>query len=238
MSDIVLSINDLSKKYKKQLALDSISLQINKGDIYGLIGENGAGKTTFLRSIAGLIRTEVGEISLFNNSNFRKELHRVGFVIESPFLYLSNTAKENLAIYCKLQNVELSRIPEVLKLVGLSKCYSVNHGDFKKKVGKFSLGMKQRLSIALALITIPEFLVLDEPYNGLDYTGIQELNELMKLLNRTGVTLLVSNHILSELETYATKYGFIHEGQLVLECEKSELKKPLKETYKELMAVL
>ncbi|MDR0918292.1 MAG: ATP-binding cassette domain-containing protein [Oscillospiraceae bacterium] len=233
-----MKTKDICKRYKSQMALDTVSIQINKGDIYGLVGENGAGKTTFLRAISGLIYTDSGEISLFSNLNFRNELHRVGFVIESPFLYTKNTATENLTIYCKAQNISLNRIPEVLELVGLSNCILRKHSDSKKKVSEFSQGMKQRLSLALALLSVPEFLVLDEPYNGLDPLGIEALNRLILDLNQKyGVTLLVSNHILKELEEYATKYGFIHQGKMIREYKSVEMDKSLMETYKELIGV-
>lgn len=221
MNTPVLVAQNLYKKYsngkENQVALDSISLQINKGDIYGLIGNNGAGKTTFLRAISGLIFIDRGQISLFSNTEFKNELYRTSFVIEKPYLYNLNTARENLLIYCKLQNANTNRISEVLSLVGLNDCGS-------KKIDDFSLGMKQRLSIAISLITIPEFLVLDEPLNGLDPIGMDNLRELIKTLNQEyGITILISSHILSELSKVATKCGVINKGKLVKEIEICEL---------------
>ena len=221
MNTPVLKTENLCKKYRHkndiQIVLDSVSLQIDKGDIYGLIGKNGAGKTTLLRAISGLIFIDGGKISLFSNTDFRSELSRTGFIIEKPHLYDENTAKENLTIYCKLLNANTKRISEVMSLVGLNDCDS-------KKVSDFSLGMKQRLSIAISLITIPEFLVLDEPLNGLDPIGMDSLSELIRTLNQEyAITFLISSHILSELSKVATRCGVINEGILVRELEKNEL---------------
>ncbi|MDR2531559.1 MAG: ATP-binding cassette domain-containing protein [Oscillospiraceae bacterium] len=214
--EAILSVQNISKSYKQQIALDSISLQINKGDVYGLIGLNGAGKTTFLRAISGLIRIDSGGITLFSNADFKKELWRAGFVIEKPFLYLRNTVKENLTIYCKLLNVDTSRISEVLSIVGLSN-------QISKKADDLSFGMKQKLNIAMALIKIPELLVLDEPLNGLDVQSVLEFRDLIKNLNENyGITFIVSSHILSELEEVATRYGILKDGQLIHEGYKSE----------------
>jgi len=228
MSTTILAADNLCKRYGNQLVLDSVSLYIDKGDIYGFIGENGAGKTTFLRSIAGLIRTDSGEISLFANTNFKAELGRVSFVIDTP-LYEKNTAKENMEIYCKLQGVDLKRISEVLSTVGLS------NADPKKKVNGFSSGMKQKLRIAIALISEPEFLVLDEPENGLDHTSQQELIRLIRTLNQRGTTVLISSHILPGLEKHATRYGFIKDGKVIHQCKADEIEKSLSEFYCDLL---
>jgi len=224
----ILTTENLTKSYGKQLALDSVSLSINEGDIYGFIGENGAGKTTFLRSIAGLIRTDSGNISLFANPYFRAELSRVSFMIDTP-LYEKNTASENLRIYCKLQRIDPKRITGVLKAAGLSSI------DQKKKVKGFSNGMKQKLRIAIALITEPEFLLLDEPESGLDHTSQQELRRLVMELNQHGVTVLISSHILPGLEKYATRYGFIKNGKLIHQCRADEIESSLDEFYSELL---
>jgi ABC-2 type transport system ATP-binding protein len=234
MSENVLITNNLCKKYKTQMVLDSVSMNIQKGDIYGLVGENGAGKTTLIRAISGLINFDSGEISLFANTQFKNELYRASIIIEKPYLYEDNTALENLYIYNNFLDLPKTRVDEVLEITGLEDCRSVKNIDHKKKVNNFALGMKLRLSIAIALLKIPEFLVLDEPYNGLDPSGIKSLNKLLINLSQTcGVTMLISNHILKELETYATKYGFMHKGKLVHECKACDLSQTLEKEYDE-----
>lgn len=200
------------------MALDSVSISVNKGDIYGLIGKNGAGKTTFMRIISSLINKDDGEVYLFSNDNYKKEIHRVGFVIERPFLYLNNTAMENINLYCKLSGVSEERIAQVLEIVGL------NGVDNKKKVGNFSFGMKQRLNIASALVALPELLVLDEPLNGLDPLGVHDLRELLIKLNlEHGITIFVSSHILEELTKISNRYGILDKGRLIGEYSNDEI---------------
>jgi ABC-2 type transport system ATP-binding protein len=199
---------------KQQKTLDDINLHVAKGSIYGFLGPNGAGKTTTLRLILGLLKKQQGAIEVFGKElqDHRLEsLRKIGSLIEQPSLYGHLTAVENLRIYRKLYGVPVERIAEVLQLVGLE-------GTGKKKAKQFSLGMKQRLSIAIALLHNPELLILDEPTNGLDPNGIIETRELIKKLNRDhGVTIIVSSHILAEVERMATHVGIIHKGRLLFQ---------------------
>ncbi|CEK33818.1 ABC transporter ATP-binding protein [Paraclostridium sordellii] len=221
MQKHVLKTKNLSKEYKKIVALKNINISIKKGDIYGLIGENGAGKTTLIRLITGLIYQTNGEIELFEEmeaSKLSKQRRRIGCIIESPVLYEDMTAKQNLEIIRVQRGIPgKSCIDEVLNLVNLPDTKS-------KKVKDFSLGMKQRLALAIALLGDPEFLILDEPINGLDPIGIIEFRELIKKLNREKkITILISSHILSELHQLATYYGIIHKGNLIEEISVEEL---------------
>lgn len=200
--------------------LDNVNLDVPKGSIYGFLGPNGAGKTTTLRLLLGLLRNQQGTIEIFDQqfTSHRLEiLNRLGSLIEQPSLYGHLTAKENLEIYRRIYKSDKSRIQEVLKIVGLE-----NTG--KKKARQFSLGMKQRLSIAIALLHQPELLILDEPTNGLDPNGIIEVRELMKKLNKEyGTTVLVSSHILNEVERMATHVGIIHKGKMLFQGTLPEL---------------
>jgi len=200
--------------------LNDVNLDVPQGSIYGFLGPNGAGKTTTLRLLLGLLRNQQGTIEIFNKqfTSHRLEiLRKLGSLIEQPSLYLHLTAKENLDIYRRIYQCDRSRIQEVLKTVGLE-----NTG--KKKVKQFSLGMKQRLSIAVALLHQPELLILDEPTNGLDPNGIIEVRELMKKLNKEhGTTVLVSSHILNEVEKMATHVGIIHKGRMLFQGRLHEL---------------
>ena len=221
MTEYILRTNALTKKYKNDYALKNVDVTIKRGEIYGLIGQNGAGKTTMLRLITGLAFPTNGSIELFEN-NDRREMtaahKRMGAIIESPALFPNMTAYENLEVQ-RLQRGIPGRecIEKALKLVGLE-------GTGKKKVKNFSLGMKQRLGLAIALLSDPEFIILDEPTNGLDPMGIVEMRELLKKLNREkGLTVLISSHILSELYQLATKFGIIHQGQLLEEISAGEL---------------
>lgn len=221
MQKHVLKTKNLSKEYKKIVALENINISIKKGDIYGLIGENGAGKTTLTRLITGLIYQTNGEIELFEEmeaSKLSKQRRRIGCIIESPVLYEDMTAKQNLEIIRVQRGIPgKGCIDEVLNLVNLPDTKS-------KKVKDFSLGMKQRLALAIALLGDPEFLILDEPINGLDPIGIIEFRELIKKLNREKkITILISSHILSELHQLATYYGIIHKGKLIEEISLEEL---------------
>ncbi|CEQ10312.1 ABC transporter ATP-binding protein [[Clostridium] sordellii] len=221
MQKHVLKTKNLSKEYKKIVALKNINISIKKGDIYGLIGENGAGKTTLIRLITGLIYQTNGEIELFEEmeaSKLSKQRRRIGCIIESPVLYEDMTAKQNLEIIRVQRGIPgKGCIDEVLNLVNLPDTKS-------KKVKDFSLGMKQRLALAIALLGDPEFLILDEPINGLDPIGIIEFRELIKKLNREKkITVLISSHILSELHQLATYYGIIHKGNLIEEISVEEL---------------
>lgn len=200
--------------------LDNVQLSVPKGSIYGFLGPNGAGKTTTLRLLLGLLRNQQGKIELFGQ-NFQEHrieiLRKLGSLIEQPSLYGHLTAQENLEVYRVIYQCDRSRIKEVLKIVGLER-------TGKKKAKQFSLGMKQRLSIAIALLHQPELLVLDEPTNGLDPNGIIEIRELIKKLNKeSGTTILVSSHILSEVEKMATHVGIIHKGKLLFQGTMNEL---------------
>lgn len=192
----------------------NIRLQVPTGSIYGFLGQNGAGKTTTLRLVLGLLTKQQGSITLFEKSfaeNRLKILRDVGSLIESPSLYGHLTAVENLTIYQKIHQLPQKRIQEVLALVGLSD-------TGKKKAGQFSLGMKQRLGIAIALLNNPSLLILDEPTNGLDPSGIIEMRELLKKLHKEqGMTILISSHLLAEIEKLATHVGIIHQGQLIFQ---------------------
>lgn len=200
--------------------LDGINLSVERGSIYGFLGPNGAGKTTTLRLLLGLLKNQQGSIRLFDQSiaDHRIDiLKKVGSLIEQPSLYGHLTAKENLEVYRKIYGVDKSRIDAVLALVDLA-------GTGSKKAKQFSLGMKQRLSIAVALLHKPELLILDEPTNGLDPNGIIETRELIKRLNKEeGVTIIVSSHILAEVERMATHVGIIHKGKLLFQGTLPEL---------------
>ncbi|MGL4760031.1 MAG: ABC transporter ATP-binding protein [Sarcina sp.] len=227
MNEIILKTNKLTKQYKEQKANNNISMTIKKGDIYGLIGRNGAGKTTIIRLITGLAHKTSGSIELLGKSS-DKELEKareyVGSLIETPAFYTDMTAKENLEVSRLVRNIAGKKcIDEVLELVGLE-----NVG--KKKFRDFSLGMKQRFGIANALLGNPKFLILDEPINGLDPMGIIEIRELLKKLNKEkDMTILISSHILPELEELATCYGIINNGELVEEISSKELTEKCKQ---------
>src|SRR5699024_5050319 len=221
MSEYILRTHQLSKKYRNTLALADVNLSIKKGEIYGLIGQNGAGKSTLLRIVTGLAFPSSGSIELFgqdDSSMLSTAQKRTGAIIESPALFPNMTAYENVEVY-RLQKGIPGRdgIKQTLELVGLGS-------TAKKKVKNFSLEMKQRLRLAIALLSDPEFLILDEPTNGLDPTGIIELRELIKKLNREkGLTILISSHILSELHQLASRYGIVHKGKILEEISAKEL---------------
>ena len=202
------------------MVLNNINLQVPTGSIYGFLGPNGAGKTTTLRLILGLLKKQSGAINIFNQPFDRHRvevLKNIGSLIESPALYAHLTAKENLEVWRKMYQCPVSSINEVLGTVGLSDTGA-------KKAGQFSLGMKQRLSIAVALLHQPKLLVLDEPTNGLDPNGIVEIRELLKKLNReSGMTILISSHLLAEVEKMVTDVGIIHQGKLLYQGSLSRL---------------
>lgn len=221
MNEYVLTTSQLSKRYQKNMALDKVSVKIEKGSIYGFIGQNGAGKSTLIRVITGLAYPSSGTYELFGENNERDIIEarkRIGTIIEGPALYPQMTAKENLEAHRFLKGIPGKEcIEKTLKLVGLQ-----NTG--KKKAKNFSLGMKQRLGLGIALLGDPEFLILDEPINGLDPMGVVEIRELLKKLNREyGITILISSHILSELHLLATHYGIIHKGELLEQLSAKEL---------------
>ena len=221
MKKVVLKTYNITKKYGEQLAVDNVNMTIKKGDIYGFIGQNGAGKTTLIRLITGLIQKSGGEIELLG-ANEENELNKartmVGSLIESPSLYTNMTARENLEVSRLVRNIPGKKcIDEVLELVGLKDVE-------KKKVKNFSLGMRQRLGIANALMGNPKLLILDEPINGLDPMGIVEIRELLKKINKEkDMTILISSHILSELSELATTYGIISNGKLIEEITAKQL---------------
>ncbi len=220
--EYVLTTNALSKQYGQFKALNGLSMHVPKGSVYGFVGKNGAGKTTLIRVICGLQAPTSGEYSIYGLSSKEKAIiksrRRMGAVVETPSVYLNMTAEENLKEqYCVLGLPSFDGIPKLLKLVGLE-----NTG--KKRAKNFSLGMKQRLGIAVALAGDPDFLVLDEPINGLDPQGIIEIRELILKLNREHqITVLISSHILDELSRLATHYGFIDGGSIVKEMSAAEL---------------
>ncbi len=222
--EYVLKTDALCKQYKKAKALDGLSMHVPKGAIYGFVGKNGAGKTTLIRLICGLSKPTAGNYTLYGTKSGDKEIEQIrkhiGAVVENPALTFDMTAEENLRQQYRILGLSsFDGIKELLELVGLD-----NTG--KKKVKAFSLGMKQRLGIAMALAGEPDFLVLDEPTNGLDPQGIIELRELiLKLNHEKGITFLISSHILDELSRIATHYGVIDHGKMVKEFSAQELEK-------------
>ena len=222
--EYVLETNGLSKRYRAFTALNGLNMHIPKGSIYGFVGRNGAGKTTLIRLICGLQEPTSGSFILYGAKNtdtkIERARRRMGAVVESPAVYPDMMAEENLRQqYLVLGMPSADGIAELLHLVGLD-------GTGKKKVKNFSLGMRQRLGIAVALAGNPDFLVLDEPVNGLDPQGIIEMRELILKLNREhGITVLISSHILDELSRLATHYGFIDGGRMVKEMSAEELEK-------------
>lgn len=220
--EYVLATQGLSKHYRQFKALDNLTMHVPRGSIYGFVGRNGAGKTTLIRLICGLQAPTSGSYSLYGTDLTQKEIakirRRMGAVVETPSIYLDLTAEDNLKEQFRVLGVPTDGgIPELLKLVGLED-------TGKKKARNFSLGMKQRLGIAVALAGDPDFLVLDEPVNGLDPQGIIDIRELILKLNRErNITVLISSHILDELSRLATHYGFIDSGRIVKELSAREL---------------
>lgn len=215
--EYVIRTENLTKKFGKKIAVNAVNLNIVQGDIYGFIGKNGAGKTTTMKMLLGMSVPTSGSIELFGSSELNKQRARIGSLIEAPGLYKNCTAFENMKRFAILSGDTDERIKEILEFVGL--------GDVGKKTVKaFSLGMKQRLGIAIALLGNPELLVLDEPINGLDPAGIKEIRDLILQLNREKkITVLVSSHLLDELSKVVTKYGIINNGDLIEEITAEEL---------------
>jgi len=207
MSNLILETRGLKKYYGKHLAVNDVSLKIPRGAIYGLLGPNGAGKSTILKMLTGLLYPSSGEIIVFGEPWQRKHLERIGALIESPALYGNLTAVENLLVHTKLMELPKERIYEVLETVDLK-----NTG--KKLAAQFSMGMRQRLGIAIALLGYPELLILDEPTNGLDPIGIQELRELIRSFPKRGITVILSSHILLEVSQLVDHIGIISDGVL------------------------
>ena len=220
--DYILTARSLGKRYKNFKALNDFSIHVPKGAIYGFVGKNGAGKTTFIRLVCGLQEPSSGSYAIYGTENndpgISRCRRRMGAVVETPSIYQDMTAEDNLKEQYRIIGLpSFDSIPELLRLVGLE-----NTG--KKKAKHFSLGMKQRLGIAIALAGNPDFLILDEPVNGLDPQGIIEIRELILKLNREkGITFLISSHILDELSRLATHYGFIDSGHMVKEMSAAEL---------------
>ena len=214
----ILKTVDITKKFSKKVAVSAVNMNIKKGDIYGFIGRNGAGKTTLIKMLVGLSQPTSGSIELFDSKNLNKARRKIGTVIEAPAFIPHLSARQNMLIqWTLLGSKDKSIIDETLKLVGLD-----NVGN--KKVKKFSLGMKQRLGIAMTLMGEPEFLILDEPTNGLDPEGIIEIRQMLKKLNQEkGLTILISSHILGELSKLATRYGIINDGVPIDEFTEQEL---------------
>lgn len=221
MKEAVLTTAALTKQYPAGNAVDHVDMRIEKGDIYGFIGQNGAGKTTLIRMVGSLIHKTSGEISLFGRSDeqgLAVARKRMGCVAENPAFFAKLTARENLEYYRIQRGIPDQTVVErSLETVGLAD-------TGKKKYQAFSLGMKQRLGLALAIMGNPDFLVLDEPINGLDPTGIIEFRNIVKELNQAhGMTFLISSHILAELSQIATKFGIIHHGKLIREFTQEQL---------------
>lgn len=223
-----IETNNLTYRFSKnEVILNNINLKVPQGSIYGFLGPNGAGKTTTLKLILGLLKKQEGEILIFNKQfeeNRIEILKNIGSLIESPSLYAHLTAKENLKIWQKIYQCENSRIDEVLDVVGLSKTGN-------KKTAQFSLGMKQRLSIAISLLHNPLLLILDEPTNGLDPSGILEIRELlMKINSELKVSIVISSHLLSEIEKMVTHLGIINNGSILFQGTLDELHFKQKQT--------
>lgn len=210
MGKMILETKNLSKRFGEQMAANQISLQIEQNSIYGLLGPNGAGKSTTLKMIVGLLRPTEGQIIFKGKPWKRESLAKIGSLIEAPALYGNLTAEENLLVHTRLLGIPNERIPEVLKTVDLKDTK-------KKKASQFSMGMKQRLGIATALLNNPELLILDEPTNGLDPFGIQELREFISSLPEKGITVILSSHILSEVAQVVDEIGIISGGRLLFQ---------------------
>lgn len=214
--DCMLETRGLTKRFGRDTeagaAVADVCLHVERGRVYGLLGPNGAGKSTALKMICGMLRPTAGEI-LFDGRPWRRaDLYRIGSLIEEAPIYPNLSARENLRVRTMLLGLPAARIDEVLRTVGLASAGS-------KRAGRFSMGMKQRLGIALALLADPQLLILDEPTNGLDPIGIEELRDLIRSFAAAGITVLVSSHILSEVQQMADRVGIIYEGRLAYEDE-------------------
>ncbi|MGJ3194897.1 ABC transporter ATP-binding protein [Peribacillus frigoritolerans] len=229
MKDMIISTKDLTKKYKKNTSVDGIDLKMQRGEIYGFLGPNGAGKTTTIRMLLGLIKPTKGTIEVFGQSLIKNRigiLQRVGSLVESPSYYGNLTGFENLETVRRLRGLPEKRVQEVLETVRLSKVSN-------RLAKEYSLGMKQRLGIATALLSDPDLLILDEPTNGLDPAGIQEIRELIKELpKKQGMSVLISSHLLSEIDQMATQVGIINEGKLIFQDSIDKLRQKRKPLLK------
>lgn len=229
MNEWVIETRGLSKRYKGRYAVSHLNLKIGKGEIYGFLGPNGAGKTTTIRMLLGLIKPTQGKVHIFGKDLGKERLailRRIGSLVEYPSYYGHLSATDNLEAIRRIIDVPKARIAEVLDIVGLTR-------EAKRPVKGYSLGMKQRLGIASALLGSPELLILDEPTNGLDPSGILEIRELIKSMPRThGITVLVSSHLLSEVEQMAGVIGIIRKGELVLQDTIDNLRKQAQSSIK------
>ena len=224
--DYVMELEGLTKSFKKKKAVDNFSLKMEKGHIYGLIGPNGAGKTTIMKMMAGLTAPDSGEMHFFGSEDVENKRNRMSFIIEEPYMEHNMTARDNMKYLMYLRGVaDESRIDELLEFVGLAD-------TGRKAVGKFSLGMRQRLGLAMSLISKPEIMVLDEPINGLDPEGILDIrNMLAELVRKENMTILISSHILKELSTLCTDYAIVREGCLIEELSAEELEAKTRSYY-------
>lgn len=231
--EYILRTQHLYKCFKDKEVIKDVNIHIKKGEIYGFLGANGAGKSTVMKLIMNLIQPTSGSVEIFGEEASKKSieiLKRMGAIIEYPVFYEKLTARENLELHCEYMGYyNFTDIEETLKMVNLK-------GVDKKAVGHFSLGMKQRLAMARAILTMPEILILDEPINGLDPEGISEMRKLLKLLSREyGVTIMISSHILGEIEQVADTIGVIHEGRLIKEISMKDIRQ-LEEMFIEVVA--
>lgn len=229
MDDFILQTNNLTKMYGLNLAVDHVSFSIKRGEIYGLVGKNGSGKTTLIRLITGLVVPTGGTFTVFDEYQEKKE-NLISAIVETPSVYLSLNGYKNMKLQSLIINKNEEKIDEILKEVGLLE---VAHS--KVKVKDYSLGMRQRLGIAIALLSEPEFLLLDEPMNGLDPEGIKDIREIILSLSNRGMTILISSHILDELSKVATRYGIMDNGKIIREVSMEELNQICNHRYEFLL---
>ncbi|MFE4076994.1 ABC transporter ATP-binding protein [Peribacillus sp. YIM B13477] len=228
MNDQIVVTNELTKKYKKHKSVDGLNLRVERGQIYGFLGPNGAGKTTTIRMLLGLIKPTKGSIEIFGQNLIKNRLQilqRIGSLVESPTYYGNLTGYENLDAVRRLRDIPEKRVNEVLEIVRLTKVAN-------RLTKEYSLGMKQRLGIAAALLSSPDLLILDEPTNGLDPSGIQEMRELIKELPKSGMSVLVSSHLLSEIDQMATQVGIINNGKMIFQDSIERLRQKRKPLLK------
>ncbi|MDF1999096.1 ABC transporter ATP-binding protein [Peribacillus frigoritolerans] len=228
MNDQIVVTNELTKKYKKHTSVDGLNLRIERGQIYGFLGPNGAGKTTTIQMLLGLIKPTKGSIEIFGQNLIKNRLQilqRIGSLVESPTYYGNLTGYENLEAIRRLRDIPEKRVNEVLEIVRLTKVAN-------RLTKEYSLGMKQRLGIAAALLSSPDLLILDEPTNGLDPSGIQEMRELIKELPKSGMSVIVSSHLLSEIDQMATQVGIINNGKMIFQDSIERLRQKRKPLLK------
>lgn len=213
----IITVKHVSKQFGTRNVLEDVNMNIYQGEIYGFLGENGAGKTTLMKILLNLLKPSVGEVLIRGEKIEREDfryLSEIGSMIEYPVFYQELTAKENLKLHCAYQDMEAmdDKVDEMMEMTGIAAS-----GDIRVK--EFSLGMKQRLGIARAVVTQPKILILDEPVNGLDPVGIRDMRKLLADINKNwGITILISSHIVSEIETLADRVGILHSGRMIEEC--------------------